>query len=153
MRRLLKREGEGDGGRDREERCAVACMLDVAYSTLERAKGDASCDFVCVGEMDWRPGECASGLCDDGSMALCPLENATFLSTLAMFGDVWRGRSCVNEDLLFLGFSDLQTECQMVAVRTNGGMSKLELCGAWRYGYLTMRPFSALAMFGAADRV
>ena len=84
-------------------------------------------------------------------MALWPLDNATFSGGL---GDVWRGRSCVNDDLLFLGFSDLQTECQMVAVSTNGGMSKLELCGAWRYGYLTMRPFqAALAMFGASDRV
>ena len=84
-------------------------------------------------------------------MALWLLDNATFSGVIS---DAWRVRSCVNDGLLFLGFSDLQTECQMVAVSTNGGMSKLELCGAWRYGYLTMRPFRAdLAMFGADDRV
>ena len=84
-------------------------------------------------------------------MALWLLDNATFSGGIS---DVWRVRSCVNDDLLFLGFSDLQTECQMVAMSTNGGMSKLERCGAWCYGYLTMLLFQEdLAMFGAADRV
>ena len=79
-------------------------------------------------------------------MAVWLLDNANFTGVI---GDVWRVRSCVNDDILFLGFSDLQTECQMVAVSTNGGMSKLELSGAWRYCHLTMRPFqAALAMFG-----